>query len=110
MRCVRCDLPIFEDDQGLYNQFPVTFPEAPGLTFMDRAHECGESPAPHQAPCDYDTGTASSGPSKCGRPAKFTWADETSGKDRPVCGIHARSVKAKFHGDVTPITGESTEG
>lgn len=60
-------------------------------------------------PCDWDAGTASSGPRKCGRPAKFTWADETARRDRPVCGIHARSAKAKFHGDVTPISAENPE-
>lgn len=60
--------------------------------------------------CDYDTGTAAFGPSKCLRPAKFTWADETSGRDRLVCGIHARSARIKWHDDVTPITGESMEG
>ena len=104
MRCVRCNQPVFEDDQGLYSQFPVTSPEMPGFTFMDRAHGCGEPPAPHQVPCDYDTGTAGSGPSKCGRPAKFLWADETRGADRPVCGIHARTARIKWHDEVWPLT------
>lgn len=77
---------------------------------LQRAVNAARASQGKPPPCDYDTGTASSGPSKCGRPSKFTWADETSGRDRPVCGIHARSVKAKFHGEVTPITDESTEG
>src|SRR5579871_2233612 len=50
MRCVRCDSPVFDDDQGLYSQVPVTDPEMPGFTFMDRAHECGDPPKPHQRP------------------------------------------------------------
>ena len=104
MRCVRCDSPVFEDDQGLYNQVPVTSPEMPGFTFMDRAHECGDPPAPHRAGCDYETGTAASGPKKCGKPSKFIWADETSRRDRRVCGIHARSARIKWHGDVRPLT------
>lgn len=33
-----------EDDQGWYYQVPITLPEAPGLTFMDRVHECDGEP------------------------------------------------------------------
>jgi hypothetical protein len=55
--------------------------------------------------CDYDTGTAFSGPSKCGKTARFLWDDPTARKVRPVCGIHARSIRTKFHGadELTPI-------
>lgn len=56
--------------------------------------------------CDYDTGTAFSGPSKCGRTAKFLWDDPVARKVRPVCGTHARSVRSKFlpgGGSLTPI-------
>jgi hypothetical protein len=56
------------------------------------------------ATCDYDTGTAGSGPSKCGKPAKYIWRDPDSGwKDRPVCGTHARSAARKFSGGIRPI-------
>jgi len=58
--------------------------------------------------CDYDTGTAYSGPSKCPRPARFVWDDQAARKKRPVCGVHARSVRSKFGDSVTPI--ESVRG
>jgi hypothetical protein len=35
---------VDEDDQGWYYQVPITLPEAPGLTFMDRVHECDGEP------------------------------------------------------------------
>ena len=69
MHCTRCDLPVFEDDQGLYSQFPVTHPEMPGFTFMDRAHECGNPPAPHKAP-------ASAHVRETATPSEFLAADE----------------------------------
>jgi hypothetical protein len=53
--------------------------------------------------CDYDTGTAYSGPSTCGRNAKWEWDDPATQKRRPLCGIHKRSVEAKFQGEVRPI-------
>lgn len=58
--------------------------------------------------CDYDTGTAGSGPSKCGRAALFVWVDP-DGAERLVCRTHARSVRAKFlpgGGTLTPIAPE----
>lgn len=67
------------------------------------------TPKPPAATCDYDTGTASSGPSKCGKTARFLWDDVTARKVRPVCGIHARSVRSKFlpGGDsLSPIESE----
>jgi len=61
-------------------------------------------PTPHfPASCDYDTGTAFSGPAKCGKTARFWWDDQTSGKKRPVCGVHARSVRSKFGDTLSPI-------
>ena len=60
--------------------------------------------------CDWDTGTAYAGPSKCLRPSKFIWADETSGKDRPVCGIHARSARIRMHAEVRPLAASGSEG
>jgi ribosomal protein S27AE len=39
-RCGRCDVPVFQDETGWYSQIPVADPDAPGLTFMDRAYEC----------------------------------------------------------------------
>jgi hypothetical protein len=52
--------------------------------------------------CDYDTGTAASGPAKCGKPPKYVWADPNDG-DRLVCGTHARSANRKFGGDIRPV-------
>jgi len=55
--------------------------------------------------CGYDTGTASSGPLKCGKPARFLWDDPNDG-ERLVCGTHARSVRAKFlpsGGSLAPV-------
>ncbi len=41
-RCARCGhVLVDEDDAGWYYQTPVTDPRMPGLTFMDRVHECG---------------------------------------------------------------------
>ena len=56
--------------------------------------------------CDYDTGTAFIGPRKCGKPAKFIWDDTMAGRERLVCGIHARSARSKFHDTVRPIDGK----
>src|SRR5581483_8743267 len=43
--CARCErVLVDEDDQGWYYQMPVTLPDAPGLTFMDRVHECYGKP------------------------------------------------------------------
>ena len=43
--CARCRrVLVDEDDAGWYYQVPVTYPEAPGLTFMDRVHECDGLP------------------------------------------------------------------
>jgi len=55
------------------------------------------------ATCDYDTGTAGSGPSKCGKPAQYIWHDIDSHDDRPVCGPHARKAERKFHGEIRPL-------
>jgi hypothetical protein len=48
MRCTRCKEPISRDELGWYTQVPVTSEEAPGLTFMDRAH-AHEDGTPHEA-------------------------------------------------------------
>lgn len=69
-KCRRCLRTLVgEDELGWYYQVPVTDPEVPGLTFMDRVHECGGQPhnvilpepdAPHGIGCacpacpDYD--------------------------------------------------------
>lgn len=43
--CARCGrVLVAEDEQGWYCQVPVTDPRAPGLTFMDRVHECDGKP------------------------------------------------------------------
>jgi hypothetical protein len=45
MKCARCLRTLVdEDDVGWYYQTPVTDPEIPGLTFMDRVHECDGMP------------------------------------------------------------------
>jgi hypothetical protein len=51
---------VDRDEQGWYYQAPVTDPRAPGLTFMDRVHECGGKP--HSI-----TPAARCGHPKCGR-------------------------------------------
>lgn len=44
-RCARCrHVLVDEDGQGWYYQVPVTDPRMPGLTFMDRVHECDGKP------------------------------------------------------------------
>lgn len=43
--------------------------------------------------CDWQTGTAFTGPRTCGRPAKWT-VDENGQRARIVCGIHKRSALA----------------
>ena len=43
--CARCHhIVVDEDELGWYYQVPVTSPEIPGLTFMDRVHECDGEP------------------------------------------------------------------
>lgn len=43
--CARCRrVLVDQDDVGWYYQVPVTDPEIPGLTFMDRVHECDGKP------------------------------------------------------------------
>ena len=43
--CQRCRKVLVEQDEiGWYYQQPVTDPAAPGLTFMDRVHECDGKP------------------------------------------------------------------
>lgn len=43
--CARCGhVLVDEDGQGWYYQVPVTDARAPGLTFMDRVHECDGKP------------------------------------------------------------------
>lgn len=45
MKCTRCGhILVDEDEQGWYYQTPMADPEAPGLTFMDRVHECDGKP------------------------------------------------------------------
>lgn len=45
MECTRCGhVLVDEDEAGWYYQQPVTRPEAAGLTFMDRVHECDGKP------------------------------------------------------------------
>jgi len=43
--CARCrHVLVDEDDEGWYYQVPVTLPDVPGLTFMDRVHQCEGKP------------------------------------------------------------------
>jgi hypothetical protein len=43
--CARCRrVLVDEDETGWYYQAPVTDPDVPGLTFMDRVHECDGQP------------------------------------------------------------------
>lgn len=43
--CGNCQrVLVDEDEAGWYYQAPVTDPEVPGLTFMDRVHECHGAP------------------------------------------------------------------
>ena len=43
--CLRCRRTLVDRDElGWYYQTPVTSPEAPGLTFMDRVHKCEGEP------------------------------------------------------------------
>lgn len=53
--------------------------------------------------CDYDTGTAASGPLKCGKPARYIWHDIDTREDRPVCGLHARMAEHKFCGEIRSL-------
>ena len=40
-KCARCGRTLVaEDEQGWYYQTPVSDPNTPGLTFMDRVHGC----------------------------------------------------------------------
>lgn len=43
--------------------------------------------------CDWDTGTAMSGPSKCGRPAVAIVQYEHGGGVRPFCKVHTRTCE-----------------
>ena len=42
--------------------------------------------------CGWDTGTARTGPARCGKPAKFTTNNPATNHGH-VCGIHARKAK-----------------
>jgi hypothetical protein len=43
--CARCLHPLVgRDDRGWYYQAPASDPRVPGLTFMDRVHECDGRP------------------------------------------------------------------
>ena len=53
--------------------------------------------------CDHATGTAYSGPTTCGRNAKWEWTDPATGARRPLCGIHKRSVDAWYPADLTNV-------
>jgi hypothetical protein len=45
VECQRCRRRLVDlDEVGWFYQKPVTSPEAPGLTFMDRVHECDGKP------------------------------------------------------------------
>lgn len=44
------------------------------------------------APCGWNTGTAMSGPSRCGKPSKASTNHPSTNNGR-VCGIHARSAR-----------------
>ena len=45
VECLRCGRTLVDDDElGWYYQVPVTDAEMPGLTFMDRVHECDGQP------------------------------------------------------------------
>ena len=45
MKCARCQHVLVDRDElGWYCQIPVTDPTMPGLTFMDRVHECDGKP------------------------------------------------------------------
>jgi hypothetical protein len=43
--CARCEHVLVDQDElGWYYQVPATDPEVPGLTFMDRVHDCDGKP------------------------------------------------------------------
>ena len=43
--CARCRKVLVDQDElGWYYQAPVTDPDVPGLTFMDRVHDCDGEP------------------------------------------------------------------
>ena len=45
VECLRCHRVLVDRDEvGWYYQVAVEMPEAPGLTFMDRVHECEGQP------------------------------------------------------------------
>ncbi len=100
---MRTDLRYRDDDGRIYSTGRWTDRD---YTAVRREVDAARATAGKPPPCDYDTGTAYTGPGKCGRPSKFIWADETSGKDRPVCGIHARSARITMHGEVRPLAGK----
>jgi hypothetical protein len=61
--CARCrHVLVDEDELGWYYQEPVTDSRAPGLTFMDRVHECRDHGQPHAV-----TPAARCTHPKCGR-------------------------------------------
>lgn len=45
--------------------------------------------------CGWNTGTASRGPSRCGKPAKAT-TDHPTTDNGHVCGIHARKAERNW--------------
>jgi hypothetical protein len=93
--CPECGIELFDEDPDAELEPPAPTPDYLRPAMSIRANTL--------VTCDYDTDARMWVPSKCGDPAEFTWIDKAKGRDRPVCGIHARTVQMKWHDEVRPI-------
>ncbi len=56
--------------------------------------------------CDQHAGTVYTGPMRCGKPAKFRLSGSPWSDVKLVCGIHARSIRARHWGTLDPLSAE----